>query len=93
MLLCFDRKTCLNGEYPVYDTKDCHVSLTYVKISELSQSPCNEDHFLAFATNETEQGKLLQFIYDRKNPQILIFESWCRKFFSLDFIYDFLPEV
>ena len=89
MLLCFDRQTCLNEGYPSYDRKDCHISLSYVKITELSESPCEKDHFLAFATNETEQEKLLQFIYDRKNPQILIFKSWCRKFFFLDFVYEF----
>jgi len=73
MLLCFERRTCLNGGYPVYDTKYCRAILSYVKISELSQSPCDKDHFLAFATNGTEQEKLLQVIYGRNNSQILIF--------------------
>ena len=67
MLLCFDRQTCLNDGYPVYDKKDCNVSLNYVQITELSESPCEKDHFLAFATTETQQAKLLEFIYGRKN--------------------------
>ena len=66
MLLCFDRKTCLNDGYPMYDAKECKVVLSYVQISELSQSLCDKEHFLAFATNDTEQQKLLQFIYSRK---------------------------
>ena len=66
MLLCFERKTCLIYGYPMYDVKECKVVLSYVQISELSESPCDKEHFLAFATNETEQQKLLQFIYGRK---------------------------
>lgn len=66
MLLCFERKTCLIYGYPMYDAKECKVVLSYVQISELSQSPCDKEHFLAFATNAIEQQKLLQFIYDRK---------------------------
>ena len=66
MLLCFDRETCLNDGYPMYDAKECKVVLSYVQISELSDSPCDKEHFLAFATNETEQQMLLHFIYGRK---------------------------
>ena len=88
MLLCFERKTCLIYGYPMYDAKECKVVFGYVQISEVSDSPCDEEHFLAFTTNETEQQKLLQFIYGRKIQKYcqyyIGFKSWSRRFIFWD---------
>ena len=74
MVLCVNRQTCLNGDYPIYDASECQFVLNYVKISELDKFSCGNDYFLAFATNETENHKLLQFIKSRKSslPNIAV---------------------
>ena len=70
IVLCFHRLTCLRSGNPIYDPENCRVILDFVKISEFDDRPCDDDHFLAFVTNEKEQNQLLKFIYDRKNPEI-----------------------
>ena len=69
VVLCFHRQTCLRSGQPVYDAENCGAILDFVKISEFNDKPCDDDHFLAFVTNELEQNQLLKFISDRKNSE------------------------
>ena len=89
MLLCFDRWTCMQDGYPIYDAKYCHVLLSYVQMSAISGSSCDADHFLAFAMNETEQQNLLKFIYDRKSSQKYFCNSLCQETFSRIILMNF----